>query len=99
MVGIKISQILPGLKNQDLPNVHSAYKKPPSFTNVWQKNKARETGYNLRNDDFFIIPLACIELFHKTPGYALPLACNTLPDHIRYKHNRCTFKIALTDYL
>jgi hypothetical protein len=72
---------------------------PQSFANIWQKNDARETGYNLRNDDFFILPLARIELFRKTPAYALPLAWNTLPDHIRYQHNRCTFKIALTDFL
>ncbi len=81
--------------------VHSiAYNYAPlSFDNTWQKNDVRETGYNLRNDDFFILPLARIELFRKSPVYALPLAWNTLPDHIRYQHNRCTFKIALTDYL
>jgi hypothetical protein len=72
---------------------------PQSFANIWQKNYARETGYNLRNDDSFILPLARIELFRKTLAYALPLAWNTLPDHIRYQHNRCTFKIALTDFL
>jgi hypothetical protein len=72
---------------------------PPSFDNTWQKNDIRGTGYNLRNDDFFILPLARIELFRKSPLYALPLAWNTLPEHIRYQHNRCTFKIALTDYL
>ncbi len=72
---------------------------PPSFANVWQKNEAQEIGCNLRNDNFFIMPLAHIELFRKTPSYALPLAWNTLPDHIRYQQNRSTFKIALTDYL
>ncbi len=48
---------------------------------------------------FFIMPLARIELFHKTPVYALPLAWNILPDHVRYQHNKCTFKIALLDFL
>jgi hypothetical protein len=72
---------------------------PQSFADIWQKNDTRDTGYNLRNDDFFILPPARIELFRKTPVYALPLAWNTLPDHIRYQHNRCTFKIALIDYL
>jgi hypothetical protein len=47
---------------------------PPSFANVWQKNEAQEIGCNLRNDNFFIMPLAHIELFRKTPSYALPLA-------------------------
>jgi hypothetical protein len=72
---------------------------PKSFANIWQKNDVRDTGYNLHNDDFFILPPALIELFHKTTAYALPLAWNTLPNHIRYQHNRCTFKIALIDYL
>jgi hypothetical protein len=72
---------------------------PQSFVNIRQKNYARETGYNLRNDDFFKLPLARIELFRKSPVYALPLAWNTLSEHIRYQHNRCTFKIALTNYL
>ncbi len=34
---------------------------PQSFANIWKKNDARETGYNLHN-----------ELFRKTPAYALP---------------------------
>jgi hypothetical protein len=44
--------------------MHSiAYNYAPlSFDNTWQKN-VRETGYNFRNDDFFILPLARIELF------------------------------------
>jgi hypothetical protein len=70
---------------------------PLSFANMWQKNDARRLVIVFAMMTFYCA--LGIELFRKTPAYALPLAWKTLPDHIRYQQNRCTFKIALTDYL
>ncbi len=72
---------------------------PPTFDNTWIKNAQRDTGYELRNQDFFILPQVRIESFRKYPIYALPMEWNNLDDHIRYQHNRTTFKTALFHYL
>jgi hypothetical protein len=81
--------------------MHSvAYDYAPStFENTWQKNMARNTGHNLRNQDFFIMPQVRIEFFRKFPLYALPSEWNNPGDNIRLQSNRTTFKIALSDEL
>ncbi len=72
---------------------------PPSFRDVWSLNESRGLNYELRNHDIFVIPTVRIELFRKIPLYALPHEWNNLAEHIRYQHNRITFKIALIDFL
>jgi hypothetical protein len=61
------------------------------------KNNFRNTDHNLRNQDFFTMPLVRIEWFRKFPVYALANEWNNLGDNIRLQHNRTTFKIALLD--
>jgi hypothetical protein len=79
--------------------MHSiAYEYAPvTFANTWTKNNTRNTGHDLRNQDFFTLPLVRIESFRKFPLYALANEWNNLGDNIRLQHNRTTFKIALLD--
>jgi hypothetical protein len=72
---------------------------PPSFDNTWLINADRNTGHNLRNQEYFSLPNVRIEQFRKFPLYALPLEWNYLSENIRLHHNRTTFKIALHDHL
>jgi hypothetical protein len=54
---------------------------------------------NLKTRTNFVMPQVRIESFRKkNPIYALPFEWNNLAEHIRYQHNRTTFKIALFDY-
>ncbi len=71
---------------------------PTAFRDVWTLNKNRGLNYELRNRDIFAFPTVRIELFRKIPLYALAHEWNNLAEHIRYQHNRITFKIALTDF-
>ncbi len=79
--------------------MHSiAYEYAPvTFANTWTKNIIRNTGHDLRNQDFFTLPLVRIESFRKFPLYALANEWNNLGNNIRLQHNRTTFKIALLD--
>jgi hypothetical protein len=52
---------------------------------------------NLRNQDYFTLPLVRTESYRKFPLYALANEWNKLGDNIRLQHNRTTFKIALLD--
>jgi hypothetical protein len=70
---------------------------PATFSNTWTKNNTRKIGHDLRNQDFFTMPLVRIESFRKFPLYALANEWNKLGDNIRLQHNRTTFKIALMD--
>jgi hypothetical protein len=70
---------------------------PLTFANTWAKNNTRDTGHDLRNQDFFTMPLVRVDSFRKFPLYALPNEWNRLGDNIRLQHNRTTFKIALMD--
>jgi hypothetical protein len=70
---------------------------PITFANTWTKNNTRNIGHDLRNQDFFTMPLVRIESFRKFPLYTLPNERNKLGDNIRLQHNRTTFKIALMD--
>ncbi len=72
---------------------------PLTFENVWLKNAARNTGHDLRNQDFFLMPAIRIELYCKLPIYALASEWNNLDDSMRLQHNHTTFKIALIDNL
>jgi hypothetical protein len=72
---------------------------PKTFENTWTKNNARNTGHDLRNHDYFTLPLVRIESFRKFPIYSLASEWNSLGDNIRLQHNRTTFKIALMDEL
>jgi hypothetical protein len=72
---------------------------PATFVNTWTKNNARNTGHDLRNHDYFTLPVVCIESFRKFPIYSLANEWNSLGDNIRLQHNRTTFKIALMDEL
>ncbi len=72
---------------------------PQTFANTWLTNAEHNTGHDLRNADFFIMPQVRIDLFCRFPLYALPHEWNNLGDNIRLLHNRTTFKIALTDFL
>jgi hypothetical protein len=72
---------------------------PTTFANTWTKNNARNTGHDLRNHDYFTLPLVRIESFRKFPIYSLAYEWNSLGDNIRLQHNRTTFKIALMDEL
>jgi hypothetical protein len=79
--------------------MHSiAYEYAPvTFASTWVKNNTRNIGHDLRNQDFFSMPLVRIESFRKFPLYALASEWNKLGDNIRLQHNRTTFKIALMD--
>jgi hypothetical protein len=72
---------------------------PPSFDNTWLINADRNTGHNLRNQEYFSLLNVQIEQFRKFPLYALPLEWNNLSENIRLEQNRTTFKIALHDHL
>jgi hypothetical protein len=72
---------------------------PNTFANIWITNAERNTGHDLRNTDFFVMPHVRIDLFHRFPLYALPHEWNNLGENIRLQHNQTTFKIALTDFL
>jgi hypothetical protein len=72
---------------------------PITFENTWIKNNARNTGHDLRNSDYFLLPVVRIEQFRKSPIYFLAHEWNCLGDNIRLQHNRTTFKIALMDEL
>jgi hypothetical protein len=72
---------------------------PKTFANTWTKNNARNTGHDLRNQDYFTLPLVRIESFRKFPIYSLASEWNSLGDNIRLLRNRTTFKIALMDEL
>ncbi len=72
---------------------------PQTFANTWLTNAVRNTGHDLRNADFFVMPQVRIDLFRRFPLNALPHEWNNLGDKIRLQHNRTTFKIALTDFL
>ncbi len=69
----------------------------PTFENTWTKINMRNTGHDLRNQDFFTLPNVRIESFRKFPLYALANEWNNLSDNIRLQHNRTTFKIAFMD--
>jgi hypothetical protein len=69
----------------------------PTFDNTWTKNNTRNTGHELRNQDFFTLTNVRIESFRKLPLYALASEWNNLSDNIRLQQNRTTFKIALMD--
>jgi hypothetical protein len=79
--------------------MHSiAYEYAPvTFVNTWTKNNTRNTGHDLRNQDYFTLPLVRIESYRKFPLYALANEWNKLGDNIRLQHNHTTFKIALLD--
>jgi hypothetical protein len=70
-----------------------------TFENTWTKNNTCNTGHDLRNHDFFTLPVVRIESFRKFPIYSLAIEWNNLSDNIRLQHNRTTFKIALMDEL
>jgi hypothetical protein len=72
---------------------------PIAFRDVWTLNENRGLNYELRNRDVFAIPTVRIESFRKILLYSLPHEWNNLAEHIRYQHNRTTFKIALTDFI
>jgi hypothetical protein len=72
---------------------------PPSFNNTWIKKCPKRYWLCPAQPDFFILPKVRIESFCKNPIYALPLEWHILDEHIRYQHNRTTFKIPLFDYL
>ncbi len=77
-----------------------AYEYAPStFENTWTKNNARNTGYDLRNQDFFTLPVVPIEAYSKFPIYSLANEWNNLGDNIRLQQNCTTFKIPLRDEL
>jgi hypothetical protein len=72
---------------------------PNTFANIWLTNAERNTGHDLRNTDFFVMPHVRIDLFRRFPLYTLPHEWNNLSENIRLQHNQTTFKIALTDFL
>jgi hypothetical protein len=72
---------------------------PQSFDETWPRNADRDTGYALRNQDFFVLRQVRIEQFRKLPIYSLPNEWNNLNEGIRLQNNRTTFKIALYNYL
>jgi hypothetical protein len=72
---------------------------PATFANTWTKNNARNTGHDLRNHDYFTLPVVRIESFRKSPIYSLANEWNSLGNNTRLQHNRTTFKIALMDEL
>jgi hypothetical protein len=72
---------------------------PATFENTWTKNNTRNTGHDLRNHDFFTLPIVCIESYRKFPMYSLANQYNSLGDNIRLQQNRTTFDIALMDEL
>ncbi len=72
---------------------------PTTLANTWTKNNARNTGHDLRNQDYFTLPVVRIESFRKSPIYSLAYEWNSLGDNIRLQHNQTTFKIALMDEL
>jgi hypothetical protein len=72
---------------------------PKAFNQTWPTNVNRDTGYVLRNQDHFALPLVRIEQFRKFPLYSLLNEWNNLNKEIRLQHNRTTFKIALWNYL
>ena len=71
---------------------------PKAFNQTWPTNVNRDTGYVLRNQDHFALPLVRIEQFRKFPLYSLLNEWNNLNKEIRLQHNRTTFKIALWNY-
>lgn len=66
-----------------------------SFNNIWLTNNQRGIDRELRNANDFILPQVNRESFRKSPLYSLPLAWNQCSD-VKFQHNRCTFRIALT---
>jgi hypothetical protein len=60
---------------------------PITFENTWIKNNARNTGHDLRNHDYFSLPVVRIESFRKSPIYFLAHEWNSLGDNIRLQHN------------
>lgn len=69
---------------------------PTAFVNTWINNENRNINYQLHNtnNDNLTVPYARIELFKKSPLYSLPTIWNEL-DHLKYQHNRFTFKWSL----
>jgi hypothetical protein len=51
---------------------------PESFSNIWTKNERRGIGYELRNQNEYIIPNHLIELFKRIPLFSYLLK-GTLP--------------------
>jgi hypothetical protein len=72
---------------------------PATFENTWTKNNTRNTGHDLRNHNFFTLPVVRIESCRKFPIYSLANEWNNLGDNIRLQQNRTTFIIALMDEL
>ncbi len=89
------------IKLHKLLFMHSiAYEyAPATFENTWTKNNTRNTGHDLRNQDYFTLPIVRIESFRKFPLYSLANEWNNLGDNIRLQHNRTTFRVALMDEL
>jgi hypothetical protein len=71
---------------------------PESFSNIWTKNERREVGYELRNQNEYIIPNHRIELFKRIPLFSLPTEWNSAGDIIFHK-NKILFRNLLKEKL
>jgi hypothetical protein len=72
---------------------------PPSFNDIWQKNRDRDPDVNLRNADDYYLTRPRTETFKKSTFYAIPTAWNDLIPEIKYQENKYTFKWALKAHL
>ncbi len=71
---------------------------PSSFDNVWERTEDRETGYELRQNNTFIVPRPRTEFFKKSPIYQLSELWNNMNEN-KYQSNRFTFKCAMKNHL
>jgi hypothetical protein len=71
---------------------------PESFSNIWTKNERREVGYELRNQNEYIIPNHRIELFKRIPLFSLPTEWNSAGDII-FHENKILFRNLLKEKL
>jgi hypothetical protein len=59
--------------------MHNYYfqKLPPSFSNIWQTNAARNPIRELRNANDYFIPQHRVEIVKRMPLYAFPCVWNS----------------------
>ena len=64
-----------------------------------KKNFERNPDIALRNANDYYLPNPRVDSFKLLPIYSFPYEWNKLPDELKFQFNRCTFKIALKNFL
>ena len=94
---LPLQQIIKQAKLKFMHSINYNYA-PSSFNQTWTRNVARQGEHNLRNSEYFTLPIPRTEKFKKSPMYSLPDEWNKA-GVLTLHENKTTFKFALKDLL